>query len=106
MDAREFLDNFEHIASAPNGVRRLRELILQLAVQGHLVEQIAHEEPASSILERCHEKKVALIKKGRIFDNICSSKQTYIHPPLSYKFNRKHSRKSLEFRNKGLVDQS
>ena len=39
MDAQRFLAEFGHIANAPNGIARLRELILALAVQGRLVEQ-------------------------------------------------------------------
>lgn len=37
MDAQQFLAEFGHIANAPGGVGRLRELILQLAVQGKLI---------------------------------------------------------------------
>jgi type I restriction enzyme, S subunit len=36
MDAQIFLDNFGTIAEAPGGVQRLRELVLDLAVQGRL----------------------------------------------------------------------
>ena len=39
MDAQQFLSEFAHIASAPNGVQQLRELILQLAVSGRLVQR-------------------------------------------------------------------
>ncbi|MGB3318269.1 MAG: restriction endonuclease subunit S [Sphingopyxis granuli] len=37
MDSQKFLDAFGHIADAPGGVARLRELILQLAISGSLV---------------------------------------------------------------------
>ena len=43
MDAKQFLAEFGHIANAPDGVQRIRELILKFAVQGRLVEQIATE---------------------------------------------------------------
>ena len=39
MDAQQFLSEFAHIASAPNGVQQLRELSLQLAVSGRLVQR-------------------------------------------------------------------
>jgi len=39
MDAAFLLENFETIAEAPGGVKRLRELILRLAVEGRLVPQ-------------------------------------------------------------------
>jgi type I restriction enzyme S subunit len=37
MDAQKFLAEFGHIANAPGGVVRLRDLVLQLALQGRLV---------------------------------------------------------------------
>lgn len=39
MDSQQFLAEFGHIANARNGISRLRELILSLAVRGHLVRQ-------------------------------------------------------------------
>ena len=50
MDAKQFLAEFGHIANAPGGVARLRELILHLAVSGDLVRT---ESPvdASPLLE-------------------------------------------------------
>ncbi len=39
MDAQQFLAEFGHIASAPGGVKCLREVILSLAVRGELIEQ-------------------------------------------------------------------
>src|SRR5262245_35039163 len=45
-----FFDNFEQLAAAPNGVQKLRELILQLAVQGKLLPQDANDEPAAMLI--------------------------------------------------------
>lgn len=39
MDAQQFLAEFGHIANAPGGVGRLRELVLFLALRGELVTQ-------------------------------------------------------------------
>lgn len=50
MTAETFLNTFGHLLDAPNGVTKLRELILQLAVQGRLVEQDPDDEPASELL--------------------------------------------------------
>ena len=47
MNLASFTDNFEHLANAPDGVKRIRELILHLAISGRLVEQRDSEEPAS-----------------------------------------------------------
>lgn len=52
MDPQQFLAEFGHIANAPGGVSRLRDLILALAVQGRLVPQLASEEPAARQLAR------------------------------------------------------
>ncbi len=37
--------------TAPNGIKKLRELILELAVRGLLVPQNPDDEPASVLLE-------------------------------------------------------
>lgn len=39
MDSKTFFENFETIANAPGGIARLRELILDLAVRGSLVQK-------------------------------------------------------------------
>lgn len=44
MDAQQFLAEFSHIANAPGGVARLRELVLQLAIQGKLVQQFLEDK--------------------------------------------------------------
>ncbi|RKR06540.1 type I restriction enzyme S subunit [Kushneria sinocarnis] len=48
------------------GIKKLRELILELAVRGKLVEQDPNDEPASVLLERIAEKKAQLVKEGKI----------------------------------------
>ena len=64
--ARKLLSNFDVIAQAPQGVAKLRELILTLAVQGKLVPQDANDEPASVLLERIQAKKAGLVAAGQI----------------------------------------
>jgi type I restriction enzyme S subunit len=44
----------------------LRKSILQAAVQGRLVPQDLHDEPASVLLERIHAEKARLVKEGKI----------------------------------------
>jgi type I restriction enzyme S subunit len=39
MNSKNFFENFETIANAPGGILRIRELILDLAVRGRLVER-------------------------------------------------------------------
>ena len=57
---------FEALAEAPDGIKRLRELVLQLAVRGKLVPQVEGEESALTLLERIHAKKAQLAKEGTI----------------------------------------
>ena len=44
MNTATFMQNFGHLADAPGGVGKLRELVLDLAVRGKLVEQDSIEE--------------------------------------------------------------
>ncbi|SHJ66645.1 type I restriction enzyme, S subunit [Malonomonas rubra DSM 5091] len=66
MTAETFFANFGHLVDAPNGVQKLRELILQLAVQGKLVPQDPSDEPASVLLEKIKIAKERLVTEGRI----------------------------------------
>lgn len=55
MNVETFCEEFATFADAPNGVQKLRELILQLAVQGKLVPQNANDEPASLLIDRARK---------------------------------------------------
>ncbi|MBA6117961.1 MULTISPECIES: restriction endonuclease subunit S [Pseudomonas putida group] len=59
-------DNLPLLAGAPNGIKKLRELILELAVRGKLVPQDPSDEPASELLKRIAEEKVRLVAQGKI----------------------------------------
>ncbi|MEH6458108.1 MAG: restriction endonuclease subunit S [Cocleimonas sp.] len=48
------------------GIKKLRELILELAVRGLLVPQDPSDEPASVLLEKIAAEKELLIKDGKI----------------------------------------
>lgn len=48
------------------GIKKLRELILELAVRGKLVPQDPNDEPASELLKRIAAEKAELIKQGKI----------------------------------------
>ena len=60
------LSNLTLLATAPEGVARLRELILTLAVQGKLVPQDLKDEPASELLKKIRLEKDRLIAEGKI----------------------------------------
>lgn len=48
------------------GIKKLRELILELAVRGKLVPQDPSDEPASVLLKRIAEEKAQLVKDKKI----------------------------------------
>ncbi|SNY63035.1 restriction endonuclease subunit S [Enterobacter sp. CC120223-11] len=48
------------------GIKKLRELILELAVRGKLVPQDPNDEPASELLKRIAVEKAELVKQGKI----------------------------------------
>jgi type I restriction enzyme S subunit len=66
MKLETFFKHFDLLAEAPNGVQKLRELILDLAVRGKLVPQDANDEPAAVLLERIKKEKERLVKEGKI----------------------------------------
>ena len=49
-----------------HGIKKLRELILELAVRGKLVPQDSNDEPASVLLERIAAEKAQLVKDKKI----------------------------------------
>jgi type I restriction enzyme S subunit len=59
-------DNLPLLAGAPNGIKKLRELILELAVRGKLVPQDANDVPASELLKRIAQEKARLAAEGKI----------------------------------------
>lgn len=65
MTPHDLLANFEVLAEAPNGIQRLRELVLELAVRGKLVEQDPGDESAVELLKRIKDEKTRLAKAGQ-----------------------------------------
>lgn len=59
-------DNLPLLAGAPNGIKKLRELILELAMRGKLVPQDPNDEPASELLKQIAEEKAGLLAEGKI----------------------------------------
>jgi hypothetical protein len=62
--AKEFLENFRYVAEAPNGVDKLREMILSLAMQGALVPQNASDIAADQLLQDIEAEKRVLREQG------------------------------------------
>ncbi len=63
MDTKQFLTEFRHIASAPEGVKRLREMILSLAFQGSLAERDVVD--ASELLLSLEEQRANSPEEAR-----------------------------------------
>jgi type I restriction enzyme, S subunit len=58
--------HFDTAFSAQNGIQKLRELILTLALQGRLVPQEPRDAPASQLLKEIEAEKKRLAKLGKI----------------------------------------
>ena len=58
--------HFETAFAAPDGIKKLRELILTLAMQGKLVPQDPNDQPASELLQGIEAEKQRLVKEGKI----------------------------------------
>lgn len=66
---------FDTAFAAPDGIQKLRELILTLAMQGKLVPQDPNDQPASELLKAIEVEKQRLVKEKKI-------KQTKLLPEI------------------------
>lgn len=66
MTPRDLLAAFDVLAEAPDGVARLRELVLQLAVRGKLVPQDPEDEPATVFVSSLADRRAAMVESGVI----------------------------------------
>lgn len=58
--------HFDLAINAPDGIKRLRETILTLAMQGKLVPQDPKDQSASELLKEIEAEKQRLVKEGKI----------------------------------------
>ncbi len=65
MTLDTFFEKFDIFADAPDAVAKMRELVLELAVQGRLVPQAPVDEPATTQLARIAVVKAYLKPTGR-----------------------------------------
>jgi type I restriction enzyme, S subunit len=87
--SRLVTDHLPLLAGAPNGVKKLRELILELAVCGKLVPQNANDEPANLLLERIaalRETKIPHSKMTRENASTTQPSETTHAIPETWKF--------------------
>jgi type I restriction enzyme S subunit len=66
MKLETFFEKFEQFAEAPNAVAKMRELVLQLAVQGKLVPQELGDEPAEALLRRIDSEREQLVRAKQV----------------------------------------
>ncbi len=66
MTPQDLIVAFDTLAEAPDGVNRLRELVLQLAVRGRLVPQDPDDEPIEKALLAAAAHKAALVRERAI----------------------------------------
>ncbi len=59
-------ENFSTLYSVQENVKKLKQAILQLAVQGKLVRQDPNDEPALELLKKIKKEKERLIAEGKI----------------------------------------
>jgi type I restriction enzyme S subunit len=76
MKPETFFDNFDVLAEAPNGVQKLRELILQLAVRGKLVAQDEKDKSTGVLIGKIKDERERLIKENKI-------KKGIVLPPIN-----------------------
>jgi type I restriction enzyme S subunit len=66
MDAQKFLAAFGHIANAPGGVARLRELILELAIRGELLAPSDTATNARTLLAEADVFRAEQVRSGKL----------------------------------------
>lgn len=75
-----------------HGIKKLRELILELAVRGKLVPQDPSDEPASELLKKIAVEKAKLIEEGKIKKEkplpTISEDEKHFELPLGWEFIR------------------
>jgi len=66
MSLEVFLEKFDQFADTPGMVTKMRELVLQLAVTGNLVQQSVDDQPAECILDAAKKARESMIEEGQI----------------------------------------
>lgn len=66
QNAESLEQHFDTALAAPDGIKKLRELILTLAMQGKLIPQDPNDPPASQLLKEIEAEKKRLVKEGKI----------------------------------------
>jgi len=83
MRLEMFFKKFDLFADAPNAIAKMRELVLELAVQGRLLSQHNKDEPAAMQLERIAAKRAGTartlrMKAGRSGASLTDETETHL----------------------------
>jgi len=65
VNTRDFLENFHYVAQAPNGIKRLRELVYFLGITGSLCPQDPAEGDGGGSLQSIAKERSILLAEGR-----------------------------------------
>jgi type I restriction enzyme S subunit len=92
MDAKQFLAEFGHVAHAPEGIARLRELIYQLAVTGRLTSQDEKDSDADDVLNNVARIRQQLIAGKKYKRSLKLESSNLVPPAIDLPFNWRWSR--------------
>ena len=59
-----YVEDFETIFGVENNIKVLRNKVIELAIQGKLVEQDLNDEPASDLVKKIQVERNKLVEKG------------------------------------------
>ena len=88
MNLQTFFDNFDLLAEAPNGVKKLRELILQLAVQGRLAPQDPDDEPTAMQLDKARDAINVLTEENGLSEHEMDPEEVPYTLPIGWEWIR------------------
>ena len=80
MKLETFFEKFDQFADAPDAVAKMRELVLQLAVTGKLVNQDKREVPAAALLETVGAERAKLVYERKIKARPIAPVETHEQP--------------------------
>jgi type I restriction enzyme, S subunit len=109
MDTQQFLSEFGHIVSAPNGVNQLRQLIYNLAITGKLTRQLDLDDDIELLILNLKITKEQLIAQKAFnvspkFENLLLAVPENIRLPNSWRWSRLADIGEINPRNKDVAD--
>ena len=80
MKLETLFENFHLLANSLSGIKKLREMILEYAVQGKLVPQDPNDEPAEKLLEKIRVEQQTKKFKSKLTSKKNNNKSKKIFP--------------------------